>query len=265
MNKYFTTNQKLWDSKTEFHKNSEFYDLKNFKKGKTSLNKYELEALGDVSGKSILHLQCHFGQDTLSWARMGAKCTGADLSSKSIELARQLNNELGLDAKFVQSNVLELDQNLEGQFDIVFTSYGTVCWLPDLNQWAKVINHFLKPGGTFYIAEFHPVINMLDWDNNTFAYPYFNPGHPFEEEEEGTYADKTANIKLKEYFWLHSISQVMSPLLEQGLQLVEFKEFPFSPYNCFPNMKPVDDGMYVFWDEKLGLPHVYSMKMRKPL
>jgi len=263
MNDYFKTNQQLWDAKTAFHKNSEFYDLENFKKGKSSLNKYELDALGDVSGKSLLHLQCHFGQDTLSWARMGAKCTGADLSGKSIELAQQLNKELGLDAKFVQSNVLELDENLEGQFDIVFTSYGTVCWLPNLNQWAKVINHFLKPGGTFYIVDFHPVINMLDWENNTFAYPYFNPGHAFEEEEEGTYADKNAAIKLKEYFWLHSISQVMTPLLEQGLQLEAFKEFPLSPYNCFPNMKPVENGMYVFWDEKLGLPHVYSMKMKK--
>ncbi len=264
MQDYFDTNKKLWDAKTTIHKDSEFYDLENFKKGKTSLKKFELDALGDVSGKSLLHLQCHFGQDTLSWARMGAKATGADLSSKSIELAKELNKELGLDAKFVQANVLELDQHLEGKFDIIFTSYGTIGWLPDLDQWAHVINHFLKPGGIFYIADFHPLLYMYDWENNEMKYPYFNTG-AFEEVEEGTYADRESGIALKEYFWQHSLAETLSALLKKGLQLIDFQEFKESPYNCFPNMEATENGMFVYGKKELQLPHVFSIKVQKPI
>ena len=142
MQDYFDTNKKLWDAKTAIHKDSDFYFLEKFKQGKTSLNKFELDALGDVSGKTMLHLQCHFGQDSLSWARMGAKVTGADISPKAIQLAKELNTELGLDAQFVESNIVELDQNLKGKFDLVFTSYGTITWLPDLDKWAKIVAHF---------------------------------------------------------------------------------------------------------------------------
>lgn len=265
MQEYFDANEKLWDAKTKIHKDSDFYDLENFKKGATSLKKYELNALGDIHGKSLLHLQCHFGQDTLSFARMGAKATGADLSTKSIELARQLNSELGLDAKFIQSNVLELDQNLQGQFDIVYTSYGVIGWLPDLNQWAKIINHFLKPGGIFYIVEFHPFLYMYDWDTQELTFPYFNIGEPFEDEEEGTYADANANIKMKEFFWQHSIADTLAPLLKAGLQLLDFQEFDSSPYESLPNMRDLGNGEYQFGKPELKIPHLFSIKMQKPI
>lgn len=263
MHEYFKTNQKLWDAKTAVHKDSDFYDLENFKKGATSLKQYELDALGNVHGKSLLHLQCHFGLDSMSFARMGAQVTGIDLSSKSIELARELNAELGLDAKFVESNVLELDKNLEGQFDIVFTSYGTIGWLPDLDQWAKVVNHFLKPGGIFYIIDFHPFLYMFDWDKHVLRYPYFNIGEPFEDVEEGTYADKDSNIALKEYFWQHSIAEPMNALMNQGLQLVHFDEYVDSPYNCVPNMVELENGNYYYGKKELMIPHLFSIKATK--
>jgi len=154
MHEYFKTNQKLWDAKTDVHKESDFYDLENFKKGATSLKKYELDALGNVHGKSLLHLQCHFGQDSMSWARMGAKVTGVDFSSEGIKTARAMNDELGLDVKFIECNVYDLQNHLNEQFDIVYCSYGVTCWLPDLVKWAGIVNQFIKPGGTFYIAEF---------------------------------------------------------------------------------------------------------------
>ena len=262
MKKYFDANQKLWDAKTEVHKDSDFYDLENFKKGKNSLNKFELNALGDVSGKTMLHLQCHFGQDSLSWARMGAKVTGVDLSPKAIQLAQQLNAELGLDAEFVTSNILELDQNLEGQFDIIFTSYGTICWLPDLDKWAAIIEHFLKPGGTFYMVDFHPIMYMFEWESQELTYPYFNMG-AFSDMEEGTYADSDANINLKEYFWQHSSSETINSLLKKNLQLVDFQEFNESPYNCFPNMQTNENGMYFFGKKELQIPQLFSLKMKK--
>jgi len=146
MKEYFETNRKAWDLRVDVHKASEMYDLETFKNGRNSLTEIELQTLnGIVNGKSLLHLQCHFGQDTLSLSRMGAKTTGVDMSPKSLALARELNEELGLDAKFVESNIMELQDNLEGQFDIIYTSFGVVSWLPDLEKWASIINHFLKP------------------------------------------------------------------------------------------------------------------------
>lgn len=266
MNEYFKTNQALWDQKTNYHRDSEFYDLERFKAGKTSLKEIELDALqNEVAGKSLLHLQCHFGQDTLSWARMGAKVTGIDLSTKSIELARELATELDIDAQFVQSNLYDLPNNLDGQYDIVFTSYGTITWLPDLKKWASIINHFLKPGGIFYIAEFHPSFYMFDTETHQASYEYFNCGKPYMEEMEGTYADTNAPIKHKEYFWTHSLAEVISSLLSEGLTLVDFQEFPFSPYDCMPNMEEVEKDRFVYTNPKITLPHVFSVKVKKPI
>ena len=137
MDKFLSTNQKLLDQWTAEHEKSPFYDLEGFKRGKDRLHSIELSELGNVSGKSLLHLQCHFGMDTLAWARRGAIVTGMDLSEKSIELARSLSEELNIPAKFICSDIYQLPENLSGEFDIVFTSYGVLHWLKDLRQWAK--------------------------------------------------------------------------------------------------------------------------------
>ena len=264
MNNYFKTNQSLWDQKTGIHKDSEFYQMDAFKKGATSLQDIELNALSDkVVQKSLLHLQCHFGQDSLSFARMGAKVTGIDFSSKAISLARELNDELGLDAEFVESNIYDLPQYLEGQFDIVFTSYGTIVWLPDLQKWADIIYQFLKPGGIFYIVEFHPAFTMYDHEKHQIGYRYFGDKEPYFEIMEGTYADRNAPVKHGEYFWSHSLHEVIQPLLKTGLQLVDFQEFKFSPYNCYPHMKEVSKNRFVYGDLENRLPHVFSLEMVK--
>ena len=151
---YFEQNKDSWNKRTAVHKESAFYDLDSFKKGKSALNKIELEELGDVTGKSLLHLQCHFGMDTMSWARAGADCVGVDLSDEAINLAKEINSELNLHTGFICCNVYDLKQHLDKKFDIVFTSYGTIGWLPDLDKWAEIVAHFLKPGGIFYIADF---------------------------------------------------------------------------------------------------------------
>ena len=186
---YFEANRNAWNLRTDIHLNSEFYNVEAWKNGGTSLNSIEINEMGDVSGKKLLHLQCHFGQDTLSWARLGADVTGCDLSDKAVEYARQLAKEMNLPAQFVCCNLYDLPKQLEGTFDIVFTSYGTVGWLPDLKPWAEVINHFLKPGGFFYIADFHPVMWMFDEKMEYFKYPYHNSG-VIETEQVGTYADR---------------------------------------------------------------------------
>ncbi|MFK7807768.1 MAG: class I SAM-dependent methyltransferase, partial [Saprospiraceae bacterium] len=145
MKDYFDSNEKLWDQKTPIHLKAEFYDMKGFLAGNTSLRKPELDDLPEdfIKGKSMLHLQCHFGQDSLSFARMGAKVTGIDLSGEAINSAKKLNDQLGLDAQFVKSNVYDLKENLgDQQFDIIFTSYGSITWLPDLQKWAALIESY---------------------------------------------------------------------------------------------------------------------------
>ncbi|MFM7619546.1 MAG: class I SAM-dependent methyltransferase, partial [Bacteroidota bacterium] len=160
--KLFELNRTSWNKRVAVHMKSDFYFLEEFLKGRTSLNEIELNLLGDIRGKSILHLQCHFGQDTLSLARMGAEVTGVDLSDEAIEKAKALNAQMGLNAEFICCNVYDLKNHLDKKFDLVFTSYGTIGWLPDLDRWAEVVSHFLKPSGTFLFVEFHPVMWMFD-------------------------------------------------------------------------------------------------------
>mgnify|MGYP000565688916 CR=1 FL=1 len=266
MKEYFNANQKLWDAKTPVHLASEFYDNEAFLAGKTSLKADEIADLGDeVAGKSLLHLQCHFGQDTLSWSRMGAKATGIDFSQKAIEQARKLNDQLELDATFVQSNVYDLRENLSGQYDIIYTSYGVTTWLHDLEEWASIINHFLKPGGIFYIMEFHPTLYLFDWDTNKIEFNYFNLGKPYMEMTEGTYADPNSGLRNEEYFWCHSLHETMQPLLKQGLQLTDFKEYADTPYDCFSNLHQLPNGNYQYRPagDSVIIPHRFSMKMVK--
>ncbi|MGD8307202.1 MAG: class I SAM-dependent methyltransferase, partial [Ignavibacteria bacterium] len=156
--KFFEANRKAWNNKTPYHLKSTLYDLEGFKKGNTSLKFIELAELGNVINKSMLHLQCHFGQDSLSWQRLGAQVTGIDFSEEAINTAKSLNEELNLNAKFICSNIYDLEKHLDEKFDIVFTSYGTIGWLPDLNEWGRLVSHYLKSGGVFYIVEFHTVL-----------------------------------------------------------------------------------------------------------
>ena len=261
-NLYFETNKSLWNQRTLVHKTSEFYDVEGFKRRKTSLNKVELEELGNVKDKNLLHLQCHFGMDTLSWAKLGAKTTGIDISDEAIIYAKELSEELNLKSDFVCSNVYDLKENLKGTFDIVFTSYGTIGWLPDLNKWADIISHFLKPNGIFYIVDFHPIVWMFDNDFKYIQYPYHNAA-VIEEELEGTYADKSAAIKHKSYGWNHSISEILNALISKGLTIEHFNEFNYSPYNCFNNTIKGADGNYRIKGLENKIPMLYTIKAIK--
>lgn len=261
---FFEANRQLWNARVPIHRQSDFYEVDAFLQGKNVLDAIVLDGLGDVRGKSLLHLQCHFGQDTLCLARMGAQVTGIDFSGAAIEEAGALARKLNIDATFVESNVYDLRDKLSGKFDIVFTSYGVLGWLPDLEEWAAVVHHFLKPGGTFFIAEFHPILYLFDFDKQSVAYDYFNRNEPWAEKVEGTYADVGAAISGEEFFWQHSLDEAIRPLLKKGLQMLDFAEYPYSPYACFPNLKEVEPGKFKYGDFGVSLPHVFSLKMIKP-
>ena len=243
--KAFETNRESWNNKVAGHAASDFYNLEGFKNGASSLNRYELDALGDVSGKSLLHLQCHFGQDTLSWSRMGANCTGIDLSEEGIKFAKKLSIELEIEANFVCCNVLDVSNHISEKFDIIFSSYGTIGWLPNLEPWAKMISERLKPNGVFYIVEFHPIAWMFDYTTEPPKLEYgYMQKEAIYEEYEGTYADSNSKLISKEYGWNHSLSEVIGSLINAGLKIELFKEYDASPYNIFPNLMKNKEGMF---------------------
>ncbi len=259
---YFETNKATWNNKVKVHSKSDMYNMEAFKKGKSSLMPYELRALGDVSGKSLLHLQCHFGQDTLSWSRLGAKCTGVDLSDEGIKLAQRLNKEFELNAEFVCCNVLDTSQHVKETFDIVFTSYGVIGWLPDLKPWGKMIAERLKPGGTFFMVEFHPIVWMFDYLDDTPIMKYgYMQDEVIYEEYEGTYANQDSKMISREYGWNHGLSEVINALTEAGLRIEYLNEFDESPYDVLPNLIQTDSGMYVTKDKLY--PLIFSLKAKK--
>ncbi len=227
-------NRSLWDAWTAIHASGDFYDLDGFKAGGVRLRPYEIEMVGDVAGRSLLHLQCHFGIDTLSWARLGATVTGADLSRAAIELARSLADELGFpDARFIESNLYDLPAALDGRFDVVYTSRGVLGWLPDIRAWARIVAHFLAPGGTFFISEAHPIVNVFQNENVEpgelrLTYPYWEHAAPLTFEVNGSYADPDADVRDQvEHSWDHGLGEIMSALIDAGLTITTLVEHPF--------------------------------------
>ena len=259
---YTSINRQSWNNRVESHYQSDFYDVEGFLQGKSSLNDIELELLGDVSGKSVLHLQCHFGQDTISLSRLGAKPTGVDLSDQAIEKAKLLNKECHTDASFICCDIYDLPNHMQEKFDVVFTSYGTIGWLPDLNKWAEIINKYLKPGGKFLIVEFHPVVWMFDDDFQRIAYNYFNTG-AIVENESGTYADRDAKINQDYVMWNHSLGEVFNGLFNQGMKIQSFQEYDYSPYPCFKHVEEISAKKFRISHLQNKLPMVFALEAIK--
>lgn len=259
---YAKINKKWWNEVAPIHLKSKLYNLEGFKNGKSSLFSIEKEELGSVRGKSLLHLMCHVGMDTLSWARKGADVTGVDLSDESIRLAKKLCKDIKVPATFICSDIYNLPKVLDKKFDVVFASYGVLCWLSNLKKWAKIINLYLKPGGTFYIVELHPFTNILSCDFKLF-YKYFKKG-PYIDDSSGTYTDWNENVKGVTYEWSYTISDVVNALIEEGLKIEFVHEFPFTMYDQFPGfMEKNKKGQYVLKDKKIQIPLLFSIKAKK--
>jgi SAM-dependent methyltransferase len=258
-NDYLSINKDNWNKRTTLHVKSDFYNYDGFVDGDTSLNPIELGLLPNVKGKSMLHLQCHFGQDTISWQRLGATVTGVDLSDNAIKEARLLNDKCSTDANFICSDVFSLPDIHDSKYDIVFTSYGTIGWLPNLDRWAEVVSHHLKPGGTFLIVDFHPMIWMYDDDLTKITYSYFNK-EAIVEEEQGSYADKNSSDVLTSVGWNHSISDLINSLIKYGLTIEQFDEYDYSPYQVFPGMVEAKPKQFVVEKWAGKVPLLYALK-----
>ena len=270
---FFKANLASWDEAVGLHLGSELYDVAGFKAGGTSLSEIELGELGPLVGEgtTLLHLQCHFGLDTLSWARRGAVVTGVDFSGEGIRTARALAGDAALSARatFVQSDVESLPDKLSGSFDIVFTSWGALIWLGDLERWAEVVAHFLKPGGILYIAEFHPYSFLLADDSTAdslrIGYPYFQYGVPQRFDEDGDYAVPDATPEHTVTFeWLHGFGEIIDPLLRRGLRLDFLHELPYTvPGLQFTFLEKDDHGMLRVKGHHDDFPLTFTLKMTK--
>lgn len=265
MNKFEENNKKLWNELTDVHIKS--YNVEGFKKGKTTLDEIQLKELGDVKEKKLLHLQCHFGLDTLSWAREGAIVTGVDFSEKSIEYANRLKAELYINAKFLCCNIYDLKNHLHGKFDIVYTSQGILCWLKDLQEWAQIIYHFLKPGGLFYIMESHPIARIFDntkKEKLETLYPYFHNKEPIKwDDDYPDYSDDTYIPKNPSYEWQWTLSDIINSLIKAGLKIEFLHEFDKEFYKAFPDMKRDEDGWWYLPDYKNKIPLIFTLLAKK--
>jgi len=268
MNPYTEANRARWDELATLHPSSPLYRVAEFKAGTNRLYPLDHAEVGDVTGKTLLHLQCHFGLDTLSWARLGAQVTGFDFSETAIATARSLAEELAIPARFVLSTYDRLTIDLEGQFDIVYMSRGVLCWLPDLAPLMAVVAHFLKPGGFFYLADSHPVQYTLDDTPGAteprFLYSYFHRDEPDHFEVTNSYADPNARTEhTSEYVWNHSLGEIVASVLSSGLQLEFLHEFP---YACFPLVPYMVEDAQGYWrltaplDSKV--PLMFSLRAR---
>ncbi|MHA1584021.1 MAG: class I SAM-dependent methyltransferase [Promethearchaeota archaeon] len=272
-NEFLAVNKLRWNDVVSEHAKSKYYNVDGFKKGKSSLTPLELEDLPDLHGKKVLHLMCHFGMDTLSLARLGAEVTGIDFSETAIEYARNLADELKIPAKFVQADIYDLPNVLDAkeQFDIVFTSWGVLTWLPDLLEWAKVITHFLKPGGQFFIFEIHPFMAMIGETNDNkieIQYSYStSESEPLLIDEIGSYTDEgerhTPFTHTKRYEWEHPIGEIITSLASAGLKIEKMKEYPKAIFQMLSDMKPLGNGLYQYGNDDIQIPFTFSIKAIK--
>lgn len=257
---HLETNRALWDERVPIHVASRFYDVDGFRAGRDTLQPFERAEVGDVAGRSLVHLQCHFGMDTLSWARSGARVTGLDFSVPAIEQARRLADEVGVDAEFVVANVYDAVAALERrQFDIVYVGIGSLCWLPDVAAWAAVVAALLRPGGRLYLADGHPFTATLADEDLTVANSYFSPV-PQVWDEPGTYADLGAATRHnRSYEWVHPLGEIVNALLENGLRLEFLHERDYGLFRRWPFLERHDDGTYRMPAGMPSVPMMYSL------
>lgn len=261
-------NRLFWNEVTPHHLQSRFYDVEGFLAGNCSLLPLELAALGDVKDQHLLHLQCHIGLDTLSWARRGARIMGVDFSKASVEAARDLARRSGLEAQadFIEMDVLDWHSKAEPVHDVVITTYGVLSWLRDLKPWARGVAASLKRGGVFYIAEIHPFADSVIWQPGgplALRTDYFETPDDMGTLEDGQDYASSHIVSGGTRFWHWSLMTVVHCLLEEGLILEDLGEYPYSCYEHFKGLVKGKDGYWHFPEGESRFPLLFSMKMRK--
>lgn len=269
MDPQIAANRDNWDERAAIHVRNAtgFYRIDQFKAGECTLHSIEREEVGDVRGKRLLHLQCHFGLDTLSWARRGAVVTGLDFSPRAIAAARDLARETGVQASFVEADMHRAREVVDGLFDIVFTSWGALCWLPDMARWASIAAACLAPGGILYVADGHPALMQCEQEGDRLALRYdwrTSPDRPHLFADATTYTgDATPLISTRTYEWFHPPATVAQAMIDAGLSLRLLREHDVLPWPAFPLMVKADNGMFRLPDGHPKIPLSYSIRAQK--
>ena len=258
------TNRAHWDERVPIHLASEFYGVPAFRAGAPAVRPFVAEAVGPVAGLDLVHLQCHFGLETLDWARRGARVTGLDFSRPALDAATALAAELGLPARFVHGDVYDAPALLGERFDLVYTGLGALNWLPDTSAWAAVVAALLRPAGALHLVEFHPLADILGEHDLSVAFDYLG-GAPIEWDEPGTYADPDATTRHNRSFeWIHPLGEVVSGLIAAGLRIESLREYDHTVYARWPFLERGQDGL---WRMPEGMPRpplMYALQARAP-
>lgn len=273
MDSYRQANLESWEERVPIHAASRMYGLDRFiaePDRLTGVVEFDAPRVGDVRGRSLLHLQCHFGLDTLSWARLGARVTGVDFSPTAIAVARRIAADIGVEARFIESELYDSPNVLNETFDVVYTSVGAINWLPDIRTWARIVADFLAPGGTFHMRESHPILSAIDDVREdhllVLRHPYFNTGKPVRWDEPGTYTDGGENlVNNVTYEWPHSLGDVIGGLLEAGLQITAFEEHDTLEWQFLDWMVQVEGGRWALPEGRERLPMMFSVTAVKPV
>jgi len=267
---YLAANRANWDERVGIHAGtrSELYDIEAFLAGASTLQEIELAELGDVSGQRLLHLMCHFGLDTLSWARLGAEVTGADFSPQAITTARDLAQRAGLKAEFVCADVYSLPEVLTGHFDLVIASYGVLAWLSDLDRFMRVVSHFLRPGGQLLLIDVHPFADMFEYEPERgdlgIRYSYFHVDEPDRVECATSYVNQDQSISsTTTYQWWHDLASIVNSVVDNGMELASLREYAYLFYERFPHLQQINDNRWVLPANRPQIPLTFSLRARR--
>ena len=265
LDRYGEANRSNWDEKVAVHAASDFYGVDRFLAGESTLLDLDRDSLGPVAGMSLLHLQCHFGLDTLSWAREGASVTGLDFSPEAIAKARELAVETGIKARFVEADVYDAPSLIEDRFDIVYVNVGALTWLPDVPAWALVCAEMLRPGGRLYVHDVHPMLFTLDderADELVIRYPYFERAEPLHFDDDHDYTEQTASFEHRDRFeWPHSLSEIVGSVLDAGLALESLSEHDWAVWQPLSGMTEGPPGIWRV--PNASVPLAFSLRARK--
>lgn len=257
MNKMTQANKKGWDGLAETHFKN--YHIDKLVAGKPLLNELIKKEVGDVKGKSLVHLLCHIGTDTLSWALMGAKVAGVDISSKSLKYARKLAEKMKIEADFIESDIMETGNKINRKFDIVFSSTGVLCWLPDIKVYAQTVRKLLNDNGFLYLYDGHPFRNVMideagESSGNTIQGNYFRK-EVWQYDNMGDYTDPDLKIPVNSYEWNWTMGEIITAFCEAGLRIEFLHEFPNYSYSGYTPYDVENDEVKLF-------PCTFSLKAR---
>lgn len=256
-------NQERWEESAEIHPDTEYYNVSRFlrEESYSTLQSPELELIGDVSNQSLVHLQCHIGLDTLSWARQGALTVGVDFASSAIETAREIRDQAGLTEKseFVHCKVSEAATRLNREFDIVFASYGVLCWIPDVQSWAKTAASLCKSDGTIFLADYHPVLHGINPDGKLSKDRSYFTDKPTSFQREQTYASGKVTLQNTDtYEWQHGLGEVVTAFTRAGLQVETLREYLTIDFPKLESMVRTEDGRYALPGDPV--PLMYALR-----